>query len=149
MKALHRLKINIWMTGILFILTACSSHERSGDFAHSVFQTIGATSIREYLGDLDILIETYRVKLNKRNPQAYSRTSETRIAQEILEMGNNLRLPLIVTVEKPVYKAYLEKAFDQRNTPYIATNLFYYQLKNNPRYIELLRKMNLPIDDKN
>ncbi|HUX59127.1 MAG TPA: tetratricopeptide repeat protein [Bacteroidales bacterium] len=44
----------------------------------------------------------------------------------------------------------LEKDFEMRdmNMTYISTNVYIFnQLKDNPRYIELLKKMNLPLDD--
>ena len=44
----------------------------------------------------------------------------------------------------------LEKNYEMRDMSitYIATNKrIYDQLKDNPRYIELLRKMNLPLGD--
>ena len=44
---------------------------------------------------------------------------------------------------------YIEEAYENRNmgTAYIATNLnLYNQLKDNPRYIALLKKMNLPYE---
>ena len=51
----------------------------------------------------------------------------------------------------------LDKVMDHReklcemralNAAYVATNMHYYnQLKDNARYIELLKKMNLPLDD--
>ena len=43
---------------------------------------------------------------------------------------------------------YFERAFELRspNLPTISRNITYDRMKNNPRYIELLKKMNLPID---
>jgi hypothetical protein len=44
----------------------------------------------------------------------------------------------------------LEKNYEKRDMSmtYIATNKYFNDhLKDNPRYIELLRKMNLPMDD--
>ncbi len=38
---------------------------------------------------------------------------------------------------------HLEKGYEMRAIPYVATNKFYEILKDNPRYIELLKKMNL------
>ncbi len=38
---------------------------------------------------------------------------------------------------------YLEKGYELRSIPYVATNNFFETLKDNPRYIELLKKMNL------
>lgn len=42
----------------------------------------------------------------------------------------------------------LERDYEMQNNAYIATKPYYDQLKDNPRYIELLRKMNLPLGDK-
>ncbi len=43
---------------------------------------------------------------------------------------------------------YIEQSYENRDTPYITTNMNYYeQLKDNPRYIELLRKMNYLFED--
>ena len=41
-----------------------------------------------------------------------------------------------------------EKDYEMQNNAYITTNPYDDQLKDNPRYIELLRKMNLPLVDK-
>jgi len=45
---------------------------------------------------------------------------------------------------------YIEKLYEKKSTSisYIATNMYNYELKNNPRYIELLKKMNLPLPEK-
>lgn len=46
---------------------------------------------------------------------------------------------------------YFEKVYENHNPnmPYVSLqSLQYDQLKDNPRYIELLRKLKLPMDDK-
>ena len=43
---------------------------------------------------------------------------------------------------------YLEKEFETRspNLPSISNNTIYNKMKDNPRYIDLMKKMNLPVD---
>jgi len=69
-------------------------------------------------------------------------------------MANSLKAQRSMYLNKPEEAVtYLSKMLDTQeekiNTTYIGTNLYFYdQLKDNPRYIDLLRKLNLPLPEK-
>ena len=68
-------------------------------------------------------------------------------------LTNSLKAQRSMYLNKPDEAIeYLEKMFESDptslNITYIGTNLYFYdQLKTYPSYIELLKKLNLPIDD--
>jgi len=92
------------------------------------------------------------------NEQSYLTAIEeiTKMNEEIIKRGgkiSNRRQAHNYLKVKKLEKAmdYFEKVYENHNPnmPYVSLqSLQYDQLKDNPRYIELLRKLKLPMDDK-
>ncbi len=90
--------------------SACSTKEDKS-FVQSMFQTNGATAVREQTDYLRESLIRYYNKLNKRNPSFYSKHNYIVIITEIKNKTNNITLPLVSSKENPSYKDYLNIAF--------------------------------------
>lgn len=99
---------------LLFAHSGCSTNQQNNSFAKSVFQTNGASGVRE---NKDLLIKSllaYSEKLNKRNPSHYSKKYSVYINSDIKNHTNRFIMPLLRTKRKPTYKDYLNIAFNKK-----------------------------------
>ena len=99
--------------GILYIFLGCSS-KNDASFVHSVFQTDGATKVRQHINILQDSLIRYYIKLNKRNPSNTSKNNSTEIIQEIKNRTNIIRLHLAGSKKIVNYKDYLNIAFSEK-----------------------------------
>jgi len=95
---------------LVLILSGCSTKDED-DFVKSIFQTNGATAVRAHKDKLKNLLLTYRTKLNKRNPNYYSKKYEKEIIDEIKHSTLNVSLELLKGETNTTYKDYLNIAF--------------------------------------
>lgn len=97
---------------VVFIFNGCSTKEESS-FVQSIFQTNGAVAVRE---QTDMLIDSlliYKEKLDKRNPNHYSKKDAPSIINEIKYKKNYIDFELLKGKKGVTYKDYLNIAFDE------------------------------------
>lgn len=99
---------------LIFSFGGCSNNQQNNSFAKSIFQTNGASGVRENKDYLIKLLLTYSDKLNKRNPSHYSKKYHTYIYNDIKNRKDNITLPLLKNKLKPTYKDYLNIAFNKK-----------------------------------
>lgn len=80
---------------------------------HAIFQTNGATIVREHTTVLQRLLERYYTKLNLRNPIYTTKIQRIPIIYDIQNRTNNATLPLLNTKVNVSYKDYLNIAFSR------------------------------------
>lgn len=104
------------LTGTLLLLaySGCSTNQQNNSFAKSVFQTNGASGVRESKEFLIKSLLEYSEKLNKRNPSHHSKEYSAYINNEIKNHSNTITLPLLKTKRRATYKDYLNIAFDNK-----------------------------------
>lgn len=100
----------ILFTIMLLVVSGCSVKEDKA-FVQSMFQTNGASAVREQTDFLRESLIKYYNKLNKRNPSFYSKENYKVIIREVQNKTNKARLPLVANKENPSYKDYLNIAF--------------------------------------
>jgi hypothetical protein len=94
----------------LLSITGCSTKE-DYSFVKSVFQTEGASTVKAQIDILRNKLLEYKIKLNKRNPNYYSKKTDEKITNEIKNSTNNLTLKLPKNKTNSTYKDYLNIAF--------------------------------------
>lgn len=99
---------------VLLYLSGCAGNSENSSFAKSVFQTNGASGVREDTDMLMKLLLEYSVKLNKRNPNNYSKEYSKYIIGSIKNHSLSMRLPLLKSNPNATYKEYLNIAFDKK-----------------------------------
>lgn len=99
---------------LLFAYSGCSTSQQNNSFAKSVFQTNGASGVRENKDLLIKLLLEYSAKLNKRNPSHYSKKYSIYINDDIKNHTNRFIMPLLRAKTKPTYQDYLNIAFDKK-----------------------------------
>ena len=97
---------------VVFIFNGCST-KKDNSFVHSIFQTNGATAVREQTDMLRDSLLIYKKKLDKRNPNYYSKEDAPFIINEIRYKKNYINLELLENKKKVIYKDYLNIAFDK------------------------------------
>ena len=103
---------------MLLLTVGCSGPEAQ-HFARSAAQSDGAREIRLFLEDLDTLLERYRQKLNKRNPNAYNPETAPVIQEEILGQSDTIRFHLADGRILTSSYDYLQAAFErEKPRPY-------------------------------
>lgn len=118
---------NIFLISMVSLLfTACTPKQ---DSVQSVFQTNAATVVKKDLRDIQEKLKDLKSKLDKRNPEQYSKTYEKRIYQLlddldrsfILKHGNNILTN---------YKDYLQVAFSKdevsNRNDYLILGIYYH-----------------------
>ncbi len=102
--------IRFWLFFLLILLFGgCSSKQH--DFSHSIFQTSGASRMREYQLDLDELLLNLQIKLQKRNPKIFSKNIKYLLK---IDMKNNSDTIFM----SQDYKKCLKKAFSEKSVKY-------------------------------
>ena len=99
------------ITFLLLSFNACSTKEDKS-FVQSVFQTNGASAVREHTNFLMKSLLNYYEKLNKRNPSFYSKENFNAIKNSLEKSTNTIKLPLVDKTNS--YKDYLNIAFDKK-----------------------------------
>jgi len=97
---------------LLFGVNGCSTKEDKS-FVKSIFQTNGASAVREHTDILLKSIVKYYEKLNKRNPSYYSKENFKVIINQIQNNKNSVTLPLLAKKSNASYKDYLNIAFSE------------------------------------
>lgn len=82
---------------------------------HAVFQSNGASIVREHTTVLQRLLLRYYDKLNKRNPRYTTKIESIPIIYDINNRTNNATLPLLNDKKNATYKDYLNIAFSRDN----------------------------------
>ncbi|MFT5661188.1 MAG: carboxypeptidase C (cathepsin A) [Sulfurimonas sp.] len=77
----------------------------------AVFQTNGASIVREHTTVLQRLLEKYYTKLNLRNPRYTTKIQRIPVMYDIKNRTNNATLPLLSIKKNATYKDYLNIAF--------------------------------------
>lgn len=98
-----------------FILLLVSLNGCSTKDVHAVFQTNGASIVREHTTVLQTLLMRYYEKLNKRNPRYTTKIQSIPVIYDINNRTNNATLPLVEDKEGVTYKDYLNVAFSRKN----------------------------------
>ena len=88
--------------------TGCATKD-----VRAVFQTNGASIVREHTSVLQKLLLTYYEKLNKRNPSYTTKIDRIPIIYDIENRTNNATLPLLNEKKDVNYKDYLNIAFSK------------------------------------
>jgi len=91
------------------LLGGCSS--KQSDFSHSVFQTSGASRMREYQLDLDGLILQLQLKLQKRNPKIFSKDISYRLKMDMKNDSDTI-------LASKDYRECLKEAFEKKSVKY-------------------------------
>jgi hypothetical protein len=94
-------------------MSGCSSSKESPSFVKSMFQTNGASMVRENISTLTKSLLQYSSKLNKRNPNNYSKYYNQSIQNDINNKTNNTILPLLSEKTNANYSDYLNIAFEK------------------------------------
>ena len=103
----------IIFTIILFLnITGCSTKEDKA-IAHSIFQTTGASAVREYTDILMDYLLKYKLKLDKRNPNYHSIKNSKVITDEISNGSSNINMQLLKYKSSTTYNEYLNIAFSK------------------------------------
>lgn len=93
---------------LTFTFFGCSQKD-----VHAVFQTNGASIVREHTTVLQKLLLLYYDKLNKRNPIYTTKLERIPILYDIQNRTNNAVLPLLNGKKEATYKDYLNIAFNE------------------------------------
>ncbi len=94
---------------ISLFTNGCSTKD-DDNFVRSIFQSNGATVVREHTTSLQKSLVKYYDKLNKRNPNHSSKENTKRIIKDINSRVNTVKLELLRT-KKATYQDYLNIAF--------------------------------------
>jgi hypothetical protein len=78
---------------------------------HAVFQTNGASIVREHTTVLQRLLVKYYIKLNLRNPKYTTKIQRIPVMYDIQNRQNNATLPMLNMKTDASYKDYLNIAF--------------------------------------
>ncbi len=97
---------------ILLLFQGCSTKNR--EFAHTVFQTNGATMMREYYELLDRLLLKLGAKLIKRNSEIFSKDILFYIKNDMDNFQNSINLPMVKSQKEDNFKEYLKVAFSKK-----------------------------------
>lgn len=92
----------------IFFMNGCSKKS-----VHAVFQTNGASIVREHTNVLQRLLLEYYTKLNLRNPRYTTKIEQIPIIYDIKNRVNNATLPLLANKKDATYKDYLNIAFSR------------------------------------
>jgi hypothetical protein len=103
--------IKIFILLFLSLSVIGCSDKKDYTFVKSIFQTDGATAVKMQADILRNKLFKYKVKLNKRNPNYYSKKYSRAITNEIKNSTNNLTLELLKNKTYATYKEYLNIAF--------------------------------------
>jgi hypothetical protein len=95
---------------IFIFLNACSSRD-----VQAVFQTNGASIVREHTYLLERLLLSYYEKLNKRNPSYTTKIERIPVIYDIQNHVNNATLPILNYKKNATYKEYLNIAFSRND----------------------------------
>ena len=82
---------------------------------HAVFQSNGASIVREHTIVLQRLLLRYYDKLNKRNPRYTTKLESIPVVYDINNRTNNATLPLLNDKKDATYKDYLNVAFSREH----------------------------------
>ncbi len=121
---------------IIFFMTGCSS--KQSNFSHSIFQTNGASKMREYQLDLDSLLLNLQDKLQKRNPKIFSKNIKYLLMYDMQNDKDSIVLP-----KAKNYKECLRKAFDKNSLKdrgdYLVVGLYkmFYQAFNEKKFYKI------------
>lgn len=99
---------------LLLSITGCSTKE-DYSFVKSIFQTDGASAVNAHVDTLREELLKYKIKLNKRNPNYYSKKTSKTITNEIKNSTDNLTLKLLKNKTNATYKDYLNIAFSPKH----------------------------------
>ena len=97
---------------LILFLGGCSSKENS--FVSTVFQTNGASLMKEYRVTLDKFLLQLGKKLILRNKEAFSRDILFYIRNDINNNANTINLPLVSSTDETNFKEYIKIAFSQK-----------------------------------
>lgn len=97
---------------LTLFLTGCVS--KSDNFVSTVFQTSGATHMREYEKELDNFLIKLGIKLVKRNREIFSKDILFYIKNDIKNHSDTINLPLIEHKETKEFKEYIKVAFSPK-----------------------------------
>ena len=106
------MKILLSLLITIFIFNGCSNKE-DNSFVQSIFQTNGAVAVREQTDILRDFLLIYKEKLDKRNPNHYSKKDSPFIINEIKYKKNRINFELLKDKKGVTYKDYLNIAFDK------------------------------------
>ncbi len=98
---------------LLLSMSGCSSSKDNSSFVKAMFQTNGASMVRENISTLTKSLLQYSEKLNKRNPNSYSKYYNQSIQNDINNNTNNTILPLLSEKTDAKYSDYLNIAFEK------------------------------------
>ena len=99
---------------LLLSIAGCSTKE-DYSFVKSIFQTDGASAVKTHIDMLRNELLKYKIKLNKRNPNYYSKETSETITNEIKNSTNDLTLKLLKNKTDATYKDYLNIAFSSKH----------------------------------
>ena len=109
--------IKIFIKQTIFILIFLSvvgcSTKKDDMFVKSIFQTNGATAVRMHIDSLKSYLLKYKIKLDKRNPNFYSKESSKIIIHEIESESYKIVLEKFKNRSNVTYKDYLNMAFSK------------------------------------
>ncbi len=99
----------IYLSLLVFFLGGCAS--KNNNFVSTVFQTSGATKMKEYENTLDDFLLQLGKKLIKRNKEIFSKNILFYIMNDIKNHTDTISLPYVSHKEKEEFKKYLRVAF--------------------------------------
>lgn len=97
---------------LVLFLSGCASKEDS--FVSTVFQTKGATLMKEYRQALDKFLLQLGRKLILRNKEIFSQDILFYIRNDINNNANTINLPLVSSTDETNFKEYIKIAFSQK-----------------------------------
>lgn len=97
----------------IFSLLVFSTNGCSQKDVHAVFQTNGASIVREHTSVLQRQLLKYYEKLNQRNPKYTTKIESIPVLYDIKNRKNNATLPILHKRENASYKDYLNIAFNR------------------------------------
>lgn len=97
----------------LFLVFSGCSTKKDEAFVQSVFQTNGASAVREHKDLLRDSLLKYQDKLNKRNPSFSSKKDTQEIINRIKNKKNSISLDLLKDKPDAYYQDYLNIAFSK------------------------------------
>ena len=96
---------------LVLLLQGCA--DKNGEFAHSIFQTNGATLMRDYHLLLDKMLLKLGKKLIKRNREIFSKEILWYLKNDMENHSDTINLPLVKNLKKDNFKDYLRIAFSK------------------------------------
>lgn len=93
-------------------MNGCSTKD-DNSFVRKVFQTNGASEVREHTFKLQKSLVIYYEKLNKRNPNYSSKINTKNIIKDIQNRTNTISLDISTKKKTMTYKDYLNVAFSK------------------------------------